>query len=123
GTLNNKVLVVGGNSGSASVANVQLFDGASTWSSLTALSNTREGQTATALGNGNVLIAGGKSGATTLNTTQLSNAASGSGSWASAGTMTTARQLHEAILLPSGLVTNGQVLVAGGNNGTSTLSS
>src|SRR3954470_16848242 len=42
GTLNNKVLVVGGNSGTASVASVQLFDGTSTWSSLTALSSPRE---------------------------------------------------------------------------------
>jgi hypothetical protein len=121
GTLNNKVLVVGGNSGSASVSNVQLFDGTSTWSSLTALSSTREGQTATALVNGNVLVTGGKSGSTVLNTTQLFNAASGSGSWASAGTMTTARQLHAATLLPAGIVENGQVLLAGGNNGTSTL--
>ena len=121
GTLNNKVLVVGGNSGTASVANVQLFDGTSTWSSLTALSSTREGHTATALANGNVLVAGGKSGSTILNTTQLFNAASGSGSWSSAGTLTTARQLHAAVLLPSSLVENGQVLLAGGNNGTSTL--
>ena len=121
GTLNNKVLVVGGNSGTASVANVQLFDGTSTWSSLTALSSTREGHTATALTNGNVLVAGGKSGSTILNTTQLFNAASGSGSWSSAGTLTTARQLHAALLLPSSLVESGQVLLAGGNNGTSTL--
>ena len=121
GTLNNKVLVVGGNSGSASVSNVQLFDGTSTWSSLTALSSTREGQTATALVNGNVLITGGKSGSTILNTTQLFNAASGSGSWSSAGTMTTARQLHTATLLAAGIVENGQVLLVGGNNGTSTL--
>ena len=120
-TLNNKVLVVGGDSGTASVANVQLFDGTSSWNSLTALSATREGHTATALANGNVLIAGGKSGTTTLNTTQLFNAASGSGSWASAGTLTSARQLHAAVLLPSSLVENGQVLLVGGNNGTSTL--
>ncbi len=123
GTLNNKVLVVGGNSGTASVSNVQLFDGTATWSSLTALSGTREGHTATALANGNVLIAGGKSGSTVLNTTALFNAASGSGSWTSAGTLTTARQLHAAVLLPSALAANGQVLLAGGNNGSSTLGS
>src|SRR6185312_13666350 len=122
-TLNNKVLVVGGNSGTGSVANVQLFDGTSTWSSLTALSSPREGETATALANGNVLVAGGKNGSTVLNTTSLFNAASGSGSWASAGTLTTGRQLHAALLLPSGLQANGQVLLAGGNSGTNTLSS
>ncbi len=121
-TLKNKVIVVGGNSGTASVGNVQLFDGTSTWSSLTALSSTREGHTATALVNGNVLITGGKSGSTILNTTQLFNAASGSGSWASAGTMVAARQLHTATLLPAGIVENGQVLLTGGNNSSGTLS-
>ena len=121
-TLNNKVLVVGGDSGGgATVANVQLFDGTSAWSSLTALSSAREAQTATALSNGNVLVTGGLNGTTVLNTTSLFNAASGSGSWASAGNMTTARQAHTATLLPSTIVKNGQVLVAGGSNGTASL--
>ena len=127
GTLNNKVVVVGGDSGSVSVGNVQLFDGTSSWSSLTALSATREGHTATALVNGNVLITGGKTVTTTtttiLNTTQLFNIASGSGSWSSAGTMAAARQLHTATLLPAGIVANGQVLLTGGNNSTGTLGS
>ena len=122
-TLNNKVLVTGGNSGTASVANVQLFDGTSTWSSLSALSSTREGHVATALANGNVLITGGRSGSTALNTTLLFNAASGSGSWSSAGTLTSARQAHTATLLPAALVKSGQVLVAAGSNGTAALSS
>ncbi|HEY6475397.1 MAG TPA: hypothetical protein VI456_02385 [Polyangia bacterium] len=37
--------------------------------------------------------------------------------------MTAARQLHAALLLPSALVENGQVLLAGGNSGTATLGS
>ncbi len=122
-TLNNKVLVVGGNSGTASVTNVQLFDGMSTWSSLTALSNSREGHTATALTNGNVLVAGGRSGSSTLNTTLLFNAGSGSGTWSTAGTLNAARQLHTATLLPSAIVENGQVLVAGGSSGSAALTS
>jgi hypothetical protein len=117
-TLNNKVIVVGGNSGTASVTNIQLFDGTSNWSSLAALSSAREGHTATALANGNVLVAGGRSGSSTLNTTLLFNAASGSGSFSSAGTLTAARQLHTATLLPSAIVENGQVLVAGGSSGS-----
>jgi len=122
-TLNNKVLVVGGDSGGGtSVANVQLFDGTSTWSSLTALSSAREGHTATALSNGNVLVTGGVNGTTVLNTTLLFNAATGSGSFASAGNLTGARQAHTATLLPSTLVKNGQVLVAGGSNGTASQS-
>src|SRR5262249_32815572 len=121
GTLNNKVLVVGGNSGSGSVQNVQLFDGTSSWSSLTVLSSAREGHTATALANGNVLVAGGLNGSTPLNTSLLFNASAGSGSWSSAGTLQSARQLHAAILLPSTIVENGQVLLVGGKNTGSAL--
>jgi RHS repeat-associated protein len=122
-TLNNKVLVVGGNSGTASVTTVQLFDGTSTWSTLTALASAREGHTATAFSNGNVLVTGGKSGTTTLNTTLLFNAALGSGSFASAGNLVTARSAHTASLLPTAILSNGRVLVAGGSSGTATLSS
>jgi RHS repeat-associated protein len=120
-TLNNKVIVVGGSSGTASLPNVQLFDGTSTWTSLTALTSPREGHTATALANGNVLVTGGRSTSATpntLNTTILFNAASSSGSWSSAGTLNAARQLHTATLLPSAVVENGQVLVAGGSSGS-----
>jgi RHS repeat-associated protein len=124
-TLNNRVLVVGGNSGgTTSVATVQRFDGASAWTTMTALPSTREGHTATALANGNVLVVGGRSGSTTLDATLLFNAASGSGTWSSAGTLTSPRQAHSATLLPASVVANGQVLVAGGSsNGTSSLGS
>jgi len=120
--LANKVLLVGGNNGTSTVSSVFLFDPTqSAFSSLTALSSPREGHTATVLKNGNVLITGGKNGSSVLATTMLFNPSSSNGTWSSAGTMTTARQLHAAVLLPSGIVENGQVLVAGGNNGTSTL--
>ena len=118
-TLNNKVLIVGGNSGgTTSVATVQLFDGTSTFTTLTALSAAREAHTATALANGNVLVTGGKTGSTTLQTTLLFNAASGTGSRASAGNLVVARQQHTATLLPAALAKSGQVLVVGGSNGT-----
>ena len=121
-TLNNKVLVVGGDQGGGtSVTNVQLFDGTSTWTSLTALLAAREAHTATALANGNVLIAGGLTNSTVLGTSLLFSAASGSGSWGTAVNMTSARQGHTATLLPSTLVTQGQVLVTGGVNTTGTL--
>ena len=120
--LSNKVLLVGGNNGSSTVSSVFLFDPTqSAFSTLTALSSPREGHTTTVLKNGNILITGGKNGSTVLATTMVFNPSSGMGTWSSAGTMTTARQLHAAVLLPSGIVENGQVLVAGGNNGTSTL--
>jgi hypothetical protein len=120
-TLNNKVLVVGGNSGTGSLTSVQLFDGTSAWTTLTALSTAREGQTATALATGNVLLTGGVNGSTTLATTLLFNAASGSGSFASAGPLTSPRSSHTATRLAVNVLSSGQVLVSGGSNGTSAL--
>lgn len=120
--LNNKVLVVGGNSGgTTSLTSVQLFDPASGWSTLGALSAAREGHTATALPSGNVLITGGKTGASILNTAMLFSAGTGSGSWSGAGAMSAVRRAHTATLLPASLVTQGQVLIAGGSGGPSAL--
>jgi hypothetical protein len=88
-TLNDRVLVVGGNSGgTTSVATVFLFDSSnSSWTALTALPDgAREGHTATAMSDGKVLVTGGRSGASTiLDTALLFDPASGSGSWAAAG--------------------------------------
>jgi RHS repeat-associated protein len=122
-TLNNKVLVVGGNSGSNSLTSVQLFDGTSSWSTLTSLSSSRQEHSATRLTDGRLLVAGGKSGSTTLNSALLFNPATGSGSWASAGTMTSRRHGQSDSLLPTSVVTNGQVLLAGGWDGNITVSS
>ncbi len=122
--LNNHVLLVGGNNGSATVATVFLFDPVqSAFSTLQSIPSAREGHTATTLANGNILVTGGKSGSTALATTILFNPSFSMGSWTSAGNMTTARLGQTATLLQSGIVSNGQVLVAGGSNGSSTLSS
>lgn len=122
--LNNKVLLVGGNSGTATVSAVFLFDPAqSAFSTLASMPSAHEGHTATLLPNGNLLITGGRNGSATVATTAIFNPSIGPGSWSSAGTMTTARQGHTATLLAGGVIANGQVLVAGGSNGTSTLSS
>ena len=121
GQLSNKVLLVGGNSGSSTIASVFLFDPTqSTFSTLSALSNPREGHSATVLANGNILITGGKNSSGSLATTQVFNPSTGMGSWSSAGNMTAARQSHSATLLTAGLVSNGQVLVAGGTTNGST---
>ena len=117
--LNGKVLLTGGNNGSATVASVYLYDPAQiAFSTLANLPGPREGQTATVLSNGKLLLAGGKNGSTTLNTAVLFDPGTGPGSWSTDGNMTTARQGHTASLL-----SNGQVLVAGGSNGSSSLSS
>src|SRR5581483_396771 len=116
-TLNNKVLVVGGNFGiNSSLTSVQVFDGTSAWTTLTPLATAREGQTATVLANGKVLIAGGKSMGIPVATALLFDPASGTGTWTAAGTMTSARQGHTATLLPPTIVSNGQVLAAGGTD-------
>jgi hypothetical protein len=124
--LSNRVLVVGGNSGTASLSAVEVFqqlpNGTTNWTTIAALPSTREGHTATALVNGSVLVTGGKSGSTTLNTTQLFNPTQFVESWSSAGTMTSARQLHTATQLAGGQK-NGRVLVVGGSSGTGALTS
>jgi RHS repeat-associated protein len=127
-SFNNRVLIAGGNSGgTTSLTTVQLFDpSTATWSTTTALPSAREGHTATALAaaTGNVLVTGGVSGtgaplATTLVFTIPTSGTSAT--WASAGSMTSGRSGHTATLLSTAVLANGQLLVAGGSNGTSAL--
>jgi RHS repeat-associated protein len=124
--LNNKVLLVGGNSGSATVSAVYLFDPAqSAFSTLAPMSSPREQHTAIVLANSNgkILVAGGKNGSSVLDSAIVFDPGSGPGSWSSAGTMKSKRFGHSMTALPNSVVANGQVLVAGGNNGSTTLSS
>lgn len=130
-TLNNKILVVGGNNGASppvSVTSTQIFDGSTTWSSGQGLAAAREGQTATALANGNVLITGGKTvtstATTVLQSSHVYNAQTGTGTWsATAGTLTSKRVGHTATLLPAALATGGKsvLLVGGSTTGSDTL--
>ena len=119
GTLNGKVLVVGGNTGgTTNTAVVQLFTfGANpNWTSTGAAQLTmgREGHTATLLANGQVLVTGGKSGATPVATTFVFNPAVSPTTWTSAGTMNATHTGHTATLLSTSVLASGQVLVAGG---------
>jgi len=117
--LANKVLLAGGNSGSATLSAVYLFDPAqSAFSTLQPMPSAREGHSATVLANGKLLLAGGKNASSTLASAVVFDPSSGPGSWSTVGSMTTARQGHSATLLP-----DGRVLVAGGSSGSSTLSS
>ena len=118
------MLLVGGNNGTSSIAAVYLFDPAqSAFSTLASIPTPREGHTATLMPDGKVLVTGGKNGSTTLATAVVFDPGFGPGSWSTTGNMTVARWGHTATLLPATIVANGQVLVAGGNNGSGTLAS
>ena len=83
------------------------------------MATDRFGQTATLLPSGLVLIAGGQStseGGTDVGTAELYNPSAGT--FAATGEMTTPRGGQTATLLPNGLV-----LIAGGDNGETSLQS
>jgi N-acetylneuraminic acid mutarotase len=107
---NGKVLVAGGYKGSY-LASAELYDPVSgSWTATGNLAVARVPGTVTLLPNDKVLVIGGfGSGGFTdvLASAELYDAASGN--WTSTARLSTARQIHTATLL-----TNGQVLVAGG---------
>ena len=99
----------------------ELYDSASgAWTETGRLTTSRAYHTATLLPNGQVLVAGGDSFFKTIHTylasAELYDPASGA--WTATGRLATGRWDHTATLLP-----NGQVLVAGGNDGTIPLAS
>jgi RHS repeat-associated protein len=125
--LNNHVLLVGGNNGSGTIASVYLFDPVqNAFSTLASIPSPREQATAVTLtnSNGKILVAGGKNGSSVLATAIVFDPSFSNGSWSSAGTMNSPRVGHSMTLLPSSIVANGQLLVAGGSStGSDTLAS
>ena len=126
--LNNHVLLVGGNNGTSTVSAVYLFDPVqNAFSTLASIpSPPRELHTAVTLTNtnGKILVAGGKNGSTVLASAIVFDPSFSNGTWSSAGTMTSPRVGHSMTQLPSSIVANGQLLVAGGSStGSDTLSS
>jgi len=125
---NGKVLVTGGTAGEAPNGNSSddLYDPATgTWTRLGDSPSgptipNRLSHTATLLPNGKVLVAGGWSLFSGIrSSSELYDPTDGTnGSWTFAGSMSVARYLHTATLLP-----NGKVLIAGGGNDTEFLSS
>jgi N-acetylneuraminic acid mutarotase len=121
---NGQVLVAGGynpNAPTPFLASAELYNPATgTWTTTGSLHAARIYDTMTLLTNGQVLVAGGyNTGATTINilaSAELYNPATGR--WALTGKMHTPRTGHAAALLAS-----GQVLVAAGENYSSSLTS
>ncbi len=109
-----KVLVTGG--ADADILNSSEIYNPATglWTGAAPLATQRQQHTATVLADGKVLVAGGL---TSIPGPVFSNLASAelydpaTNAWTDAGTLTTARRLHTATLLPG-----GKVLVAGGTS-------
>jgi N-acetylneuraminic acid mutarotase len=115
---NGQVLVAGGLGVSSSLASAELYDPvAGTWSTTGSMTIDRNFHSATLLTNGKVLVAGGENGY--LLYPYLAYLASAelydpdTGTWSTTSSMNVVRSQHTATLL-----NNGQVLIAGGRNGT-----
>jgi N-acetylneuraminic acid mutarotase len=111
---NGQVLVAGGFNGSIFyMATVELFDPSTgTWTATGNLNFSRGDHTATLLPGGKVLVAGGysfSSGGSQLGSAEIFDSATGA--WTITGSLNTVREDHIATLL-----SDGQVLVAGGYN-------
>lgn len=122
---NGKVLVAAGATGTPAIASAELYDPATnTWSVTGSLATARAYSTANILPNGKVLVAGGFDGAlgsglsSIIGNAELYDPAAGT--WSAAGNLTYPRMAQTAI---SGLLPNGQVLIAGGHNTVSYLTS
>jgi N-acetylneuraminic acid mutarotase len=114
---NGQVLVAGGFNTSSNgsfnyLSSAELYNPATgTWTVTGSMSTAREAHTATLLPNGEVLVAGGEAfingSPVVFSSAELYNPSTGT--WTKAGSMSIAREMHTATLL-----SNGQVLVAGG---------
>jgi hypothetical protein len=119
---NGKVLVAGGYNAATNtiLASAELYDPATgTWTSTGSLNTARRDHTATLLSNGMVLVTGGIDRFfpfISLASAELYDPASGT--WTSTGSLNTGRKYHTATLL-----SNGIVLVAGGDNYNGNLTS
>ncbi len=112
-TYDNLVVVAGGFDGTAPLASIDIYDpNFDTVTAGTAMSAGRAGLSATTLLDGKILLAGGAGATSELATAEVYDPASNTIA-ATASTMLTARQRHQAILLPH----NNQVLIVGGTAG------
>ena len=119
------VLIAGGFNGAFLNSVEAYIPPTSTFNALASMSVAREGHTATLLSDGRVLITGGCNNAVAervicdnyLDSAEIWNPSTNTFT-ATTGKMTTARSEHTATMLP-----NGKVLIAGGKNAVSVLSS
>jgi len=117
-----KVLVTGGTNGGGPMNSAEIYNPTNgTWTTVAAtMSVTRDDHTATMLANGKVLIAGGTGFSGVQNTAELFDPAgnAGAGTFGNGTTFTGGRYSHTATVLA-----NGKVLITGGYDNSSALSS
>ena len=105
---NAKVLVIGGNTGSAALSSAELYDPASgTWTNIAAMKIDRAFHAAILLRDGRVLVTGGRSGGNQGMTTPERTAELYDPTletWTPTGSMKQPRMGHTATLLPDGRV-------------------
>jgi RHS repeat-associated protein len=127
GTTSGKVLVAGGITGTTSTNSAELYSpSAGTWIAAGNLDVARHAHTATLLADGRVLAAGGLNGTSMLTTAALYNPASGAGTWVSTTGPVPPGGIknHTATLIQTtNTQLNNHVLLVGGNNGSSSVSS
>ena len=121
---NGEVFIVGGYSGSAFIDSAEIYDPVSRgfWAVAGLMDDSRLGHTATLLPDGKVLVAGGCTNAESgevicnkyLDTAEIWDPSTDK--FTVTGAMVSPRRNHTATLLP-----NGKVLIAGGTDGSSTL--
>ena len=116
-----EALVVGGDQAGGS-GRVELYDPATgTWRLVASLNTPRTDHSATLLGSGEVLVAGGYNSEGPVASVEIYDRAGGDlgvGAWREIQDLAVARSSHTATLLRS-----GEVLIAGGGDGTQSLSS
>jgi galactose oxidase-like protein len=117
---NGQVLLAGGDQDgtpATATSSAELYNPANgTWSATGSMTTARAGHTATLLPNGQVLVAGGEGTCVNFSCPVLASAElynPATGTWAQTGSMNVTRTGHTATLLR-----NGQVLVAGGESGS-----
>jgi hypothetical protein len=112
---NGRVLVSGGQIGSASLATSMIYSPATgTWFATAPMNTPRYAHTATVLPDGTVLVTGGRNGSTNVNSAEIFDPIAGT--WTTlASTMSSARYLHTATWLPA----QNKLLLAGGNSAVS----
>jgi WD40 repeat protein len=116
---NGKVMAVGGSDTNGPLVSVELYDPTTgIWTPTSSLQSPRDSHTATLLPNGTVLVAGGLGGIQTQSVPPVDPVVASAeiydpatGQWTPTGSMGQAREAHTATLL-----TNGKVLVAGGES-------